>query len=445
MNIGFESEIIEYKKSTSEIKEGVISISSILNKHGRGTLYFGVLDSGEVVGQQIGKETLRDISRAIAEFISPDFRYEISSKKTADDKSFIEVVFSGSDAPYSAYGKYYQRFADEDKAITDSALEKLFISRRKDYSAWENDISESTVADVDEKFIKRLVADGIGLHHFKYSYTTKTAALKKLGLLAADNKHLNNAGRVLFSKRKPVLLKMATFAGSTKEKFLRLEHFEGNIFECIDAGIDYIASGISYDINITGKSDRDEHPEIPLNAVREIVVNAFAHSDYSANSVPEIEIYKDKVVIYSPGHFPRGYTPEDFANRSEKPIMLNPKILETLFRTGRIESFGYGFEKVFSECEKTGVSYSYRDTKSGFEFTFERPLNQKVTYKLSKSEDMVLREICEHPFYTAKTIADNIGKSEKTVSRAIKKLKDNDRIERSGSDYNGYWIVKNGF
>jgi predicted HTH transcriptional regulator len=58
---------------------------------------------------------------------------------------------------------------------------------------------------------------------------------------------------------------------------------------------------------------------------------------------------------------------------------------------------------------------------------------------------MVLREICEHPFYTAKTIADNIGKSEKTVSRAIKKLKDNDRIERSGSDYNGYWIVKNGF
>ena len=57
MNIGKENETIEFKKSTSEIKAGLDSISAILNKHGKGVLYFGVKDNGEICGQQIGKET----------------------------------------------------------------------------------------------------------------------------------------------------------------------------------------------------------------------------------------------------------------------------------------------------------------------------------------------------------------------------------------------------
>ena len=71
MNIGFESETIEFKRSTSELKEGVISIASILNKHGAGLLYFGVKNNGDVAGQAIGKDTQRDISRAIAGNVKP--------------------------------------------------------------------------------------------------------------------------------------------------------------------------------------------------------------------------------------------------------------------------------------------------------------------------------------------------------------------------------------
>ena len=53
MNIGKETEFIEFKKSTSETKEGLISIASILNKHKKGNLYFGVKDNGDVIGQDI--------------------------------------------------------------------------------------------------------------------------------------------------------------------------------------------------------------------------------------------------------------------------------------------------------------------------------------------------------------------------------------------------------
>ena len=55
MIIGRETEIIEFKKSTSELKEALQSMSAILNKHQHGFIYFGVKDNGEVVGQKIEK------------------------------------------------------------------------------------------------------------------------------------------------------------------------------------------------------------------------------------------------------------------------------------------------------------------------------------------------------------------------------------------------------
>ena len=71
VNIGEETEQIEFKKSTGEIKDGVISIASILNKHEGGDLYFGVKNNGDVIGQEISDSTMRDVSQAIRANIKP--------------------------------------------------------------------------------------------------------------------------------------------------------------------------------------------------------------------------------------------------------------------------------------------------------------------------------------------------------------------------------------
>lgn len=441
MNIGFESEIIEFKKSTAELKQGIISISSILNKHGSGILYFGVNDNGEVKGQTVGKETQRDISRAISSYIKPECHYEINLQHTAEGLQFIEVDFSGNEAPYSAYGKYYQRFADEDKTISDIELERLFKERNIDYSQWENDLSKETIEDADDELIESVIDQGNDSGHLKYQFTDKKTTLKRFGLLASDSDKLNNAGRVLFSKNAPVLLKVATFATKTKSTFIKLDHYRGNIFECIEYGIDYITSGISYVVDFNGQASRSERSEIPLSAIREIVVNAFAHGSYDSNTAFEIDIFADRVVIYSPGSFPRGYKPEDFATQKERPIMLNPKINEVLFRTGMIESFGSGFERTFEECEKASVRYSYRNLHNGFEFVFERPHGHINVHDMSKTEAAVLEELKKNNYATAKQIATVIGKSEKTVYRAFKRLKELQKITRTGDDYNGSWTL----
>lgn len=64
MNLGIESEKMEFKKSTSEIIEGVISLAAMLNKHNEGTVYFGVKNNGDVIGQKdLNENILRDVSR----------------------------------------------------------------------------------------------------------------------------------------------------------------------------------------------------------------------------------------------------------------------------------------------------------------------------------------------------------------------------------------------
>ena len=85
MNFGNEDETLEFKKSTSELKEAMKSISAMLNKHGRGTIYFGVLSNGEVIGQNVTESTLREVSRKIYESISPQIIPKIE-KRIVDEK-----------------------------------------------------------------------------------------------------------------------------------------------------------------------------------------------------------------------------------------------------------------------------------------------------------------------------------------------------------------------
>ena len=71
MNLGIESETLEFKKSTGEIEKAVDNIASMLNKHGHGTLFFGVAPDGTVIGQQISASSLDDVAKMVKDGINP--------------------------------------------------------------------------------------------------------------------------------------------------------------------------------------------------------------------------------------------------------------------------------------------------------------------------------------------------------------------------------------
>lgn len=99
-----ESETLELKKSTSEIKEAIISIAAILNKHQHGELFFGIKNNGIVAGQNVTEKTIRDISKSIADHIEPKIYPHIYHIEI-DGKACIKVRFRGNDSPYFAYNR----------------------------------------------------------------------------------------------------------------------------------------------------------------------------------------------------------------------------------------------------------------------------------------------------------------------------------------------------
>ena len=101
MNLGIETETLEFKKSTGELKEAMHSICAILNKHQYGELYFGVKNDGTVIGQVVTEESLREVSQKIKNFIEPRIYPEIN-KVVLDGRDCIHVKFSGDQRPYFA-------------------------------------------------------------------------------------------------------------------------------------------------------------------------------------------------------------------------------------------------------------------------------------------------------------------------------------------------------
>ena len=143
-----ETETVELKKSTSELKEAVISIVAMLNKHQRGEVMFGVRNDGAVVGQQVSEKTIRDISKTIADHIEPRI-YPVIEQVTVDSMQCIKVRIEGKEHPYYAYGRAYIRVGDEDRQLSARELENLILSKNRDRLRWDTEVcARASVDDI---------------------------------------------------------------------------------------------------------------------------------------------------------------------------------------------------------------------------------------------------------------------------------------------------------
>ena len=439
-----EDELIEFKKTTSELNEAMNSISAILNKHRRGTLYFGLKNDGTPFRFQINDSTVRDVSRKIFEAIKPQI-FPIIEVINIAGIDVIKVEFSGDDTPYSSFGKYYIRIADEDRELTPQALRKIMIDKEYEEN-WEEKISMDSIDDIDkatfEKFKKKALSCG-RLSDLEY---TNLELLKKLNLVV--NGKLNNAGRLLFSKNNPIVLKMAVFATNEKKTFLDLTRVEGNIFQLIDKAMKYLVENLRWRVKLSDDHiHRNEIPEVPLEALREIVVNSFTHARYDVQIQHEIDIFSDRVVISNPGSFANDYTPEDFAISNMNSFLRNEKIAKVLYLCKDVESFGTGFNKIYSLCKEENVRLGYEKFDEFFNFIFYREDRNVVTnvvtnVALNENEKQVLELLRSDNYLTASKISEMIDKSSRNIQRIMDSLKNKGLIERIGSNKTGYWKVK---
>ncbi len=439
MIIGEESETIEFKKTTGEKRDALEAICAMLNKQGKGTVYFGVNDNGYVCGQQVSDSTKKDISRWIYEAISPRITPSIDVV-TIEDKKVIKVSVSGKNKPYSANGDYLIRSGTENRRMTTDEL-RHFIKHCDYSSKWEEEMTNEDADDIDENALRDFYESAVSCGRLEIGAYEKNKILSCLNL--SHQGKLNNAGLALFGKNAKIGLKLATYSTDSKVNFSDLKLINGNIYNLVTIALNYIKVRINWKVKISDRK-REEIPEIPLQALREIIVNAFAHADYEAESDIEIGIHPGMIEIYNPGSFPDDLTPFDFIDRNLHSFVRNRIILDILFRSKDVEKSGTGFQRVNEICSENKVEWEFQKEAYGFLFVFLR--NGKGTrfddFRMTEMEKRVFDLIKENARISKETISQQIGKSEKTVQRIISSLVDKELVIRVGSNKTGYWMVK---
>ncbi|MBO5055874.1 MAG: putative DNA binding domain-containing protein [Lachnospiraceae bacterium] len=428
MNFGMETELVEFKKTTGELKEGIVSLASMLNKNGKGTLYFGVRNDGEVIGQQIGDRTLREISQGIANAIKPQVIPTIIME-LCDDKNVIKVTVEGDERPYSAYGKYYMRSADEDREISPQQLRSLMLS-----------VSDSIVNI--EANNQELTFDQLKMLYVGNGLTLRENTFKQnLNLLTRDGAY--NLMAAILADINSYSIKVAVFRGTDKTDLVkRNEYGYKCMLVAVKQVLDYMEA-LNDTVVDVGGSLRKESRLFDFSCFREAWLNACLHNRWSRQTPPAVYMFDDRIEIVSVGGLPDGLTLEEFYEGKSKPVNL--ELQQIMVQLDYIEQTGHGVPLIVSKYGKEVF-----DITENF-ITVTIPLNKKKKAEndlLKKEEQLIderdeeiLRLMKKNSSIKVSEISKLVGLGTTTITKRIRQLREMGIIERIGAKKNGQWIV----
>ena len=429
MNFGMETELIEFKKTTGELKEGIVSLASMLNKNGKGTLYFGVRNDGEVLGQQIGDRTLREISQGIANAIKPQIIPTIIIE-LCDDKNVIKVSAEGDEKPYSAYGKYYMRSADEDREISPQQLRNLMLS-----------VSDS-IASIEANN-QALTFEQLKMLYAGNNLTLRENTIEQnLNLLTSDGTY--NLMAAILADVNSYSIKVAVFRGTDKTDLVRRNEYG---YKCMLVAVkqvlDYMEALNDTVVDVEG-SLRKETKLFDFPCFREAWLNACLHNRWSRQTPPAVYMFENRIEILSVGGLPDGLTLEEFYEGKSKPVNL--ELQQIMVQLDYIEQTGHGVPLIVSKYGKEAF-----DITENF-ITVTIPLNREIKSKsdvkkdkklLTDSKDKELLMLMkENSSISVSEMSRQVGLGTTTITKRIRRLKEEGFVERKGAKKKGQWIVK---
>lgn len=217
-------------------------------------------------------------------------------------------------------------------------------------------------------------------------------------LFLADREWLNNAGAVLLCETPYAELQMAVCRGKDRFDLALQKRIKGNLFENIDAAETFI---------------EEQTEGYPMEAVHEILCNAFCHRDYNSTQCNEVVIYDDELEIFNPGELPQGYDFDDFCVNIQRPVPRNPLIARMFYYTGDIYSMGLGLKKIQQMCQNSGVKVSFHQDKGGVVVVlkggYKKTICNKYDVALNNHEQTVLDYLSNHSWVTNALVREIVG------------------------------------
>ena len=413
-----EGERIEYKRSLGEIKEILETIVAFANTNG-GWIVVGVDDDGRVVGVKIGKGTLENLVNTIIQSTDPPIYPSISIEEKDQRKVIIITVPAGEDKPYFYKGRAYVRVGRINKSISRSELEAMFARKFYIARSYDSTLVEASLNEIDEKLIKQFIMEAKDKRRLDITYTNISDVLMRLGLLI--NGKITLAGVLLFGKSPQRHFPYAIIrAGRFKGDILIDDKvIEGPITKQIEEALLFIKRHINVSYTITSEGKREEIWEYPIYALREAIVNAVTHRDYSIFSPVYLRIFDDRIEIENPGRLPEPLTVDDL-KREHPSILRNPKIGRIMFFLGYIEQWGTGTNKMIEACIKAGLPEpEFHETKISFKVI----LKKRSETALNERQRKLIEILKNGKEITRKEYQELFKISERTARKDLEELK----------------------
>ncbi len=196
---------------------------------------------------------------------------------------------------------------------------------------------------------------------------------------------------------------------------------------------------------MTGRPEREEVWDYPLEAVREAIVNAVCHRDYTVMSHIEIRIYDDELIVWSPGRLLLGLTLEElFKPHASK--LRNKGVAEVFFDTKIIEQWGSGIEKMQNYCRIAGVYEPVFEEYQGFRVVFRKGIfNEEYLRGLGLNERQIeaFFYVKEKGQITNKEYQELCKVKDRLATKELKDLVTRDIFKKIGTTGKGtYYIIK---
>jgi len=275
----------------------------------------------------------------------------------------------------------------------------------------------------------------------------------KLVVASRGNFLPTNALLIVLGKLDNVEIKCARFKGTTMEHFIDKKEFRGDLFSQLEQTNGFLKNHLYLQATIEDLQ-RSEQYEIPIPALREIILNAIVHRDYTRNGDIKVAIYDDIVEITSIGGLVNGLTIEEIGNgRSE----LRNKILANLFRElGYIESWGSGISRVRSLCEEAGISFELVEKGSFVTASFRRPKLAEIGRSFNEESantgeyrripantgEKIVAYVQEHQKITAHDLQLLLSVKASRAREILSEMVKEGILEKIGKTRGSYYIIK---
>lgn len=355
-----ESEQVEFISAATKESHVEEAACAFLNALG-GIIVIGVGNAGRVEGVERASIRMKAIRQRLSESISPPTSLSVTLHRLNGKEVVVVDVPEGMEKPYVCNGRIMIRQNATVIPATADELSKLIGQRVRTEGRWERlpalGVEEQ---DFDSSLVVKVAQAIRETRDYGIENTRKVSRVfDRLGLI--HNGQFTNAALVLFGKnpaeRYPqTRVRAARFIRDDRTEFGDNRVFEGSLFSLFESLVSFLTNHIPISATVSADQlQRRDKPAYPLPAVREAVVNALVHRDYSAfDGGVSVAVFDDRIEVWNSGRLPDEMTVDDLrVSHPSRPV--NPDIAQVCFLYGLMERWGIGTQKIIRTCVEAGL------------------------------------------------------------------------------------------